>query len=598
VTGAAGASGGRRAPTLQALRQDAVAGVPGAIASVPDGMASAVLVGVNPVYGLYASIAGPIAGGLLASTRLMVVTTTTAAALAAGSALSGYSGDERAEALFALTLLAGVLMVAAGLLRFGRYARFVSVSVLTGFLTGVAINIICGQLGDLLGAPASGPFALAKAWDVITHPSSITWSAAAVGLAALAILVVMGRTRLSSYSSIVALVVPTLLSLGASDVERVDDISPIPSGLPVPHIPELSLLTSPQLIAGAAAIAVIVLVQGTGVAESAPNPDGSLSRPNRDFIAQGAGNIAAGLIKGQPVGGSVGQTALNVAAGARDRWAAVLSGVWMLLIVALFSGIVGKVAVPTLAAVLIYAAASSLRVGRIDTVLRTGTAARIVFVTTLVATLVLPVAQAVAIGVILSLLLQLGREAADLRIVRLEPTEDGRLAEGPAPDVLASGEVTVLDIYGSLQFAGARTLQARLPEVGKARRPAVVLRLRGRTMLGATSMIVIADYAERLHAAGGRLFLGGVDPELLERLRRAGRVDVDEQVTVLPAEAELGTSTLAAYDAATAWLRQGADLPDESATDSVPPAGGSPLRGEDGDSRPRQDRPRLTGDHE
>jgi len=560
VPGAADAGPRRRLPALGALRQDAVAGVPGAIASVPDGMASAVLVGVNPVYGLYASIAGPVAGGLVASTRLMVVTTTTAAALAAGSSLSGYSGDKRAEALFALTLLAGVLMVAAGLLRFGRYARFVAVSVLTGFLTGVAINIICGQLGDLLGAPASGPFALAKAWDVITHPSSITWSAAAVGLGALAILVVLGRTRFSSYSSIVALVVPTLLSLGASDVERVDDISPIPSGLPVPHLPELSLLTSPQLLAGAVAIAVIVLVQGTGVAESAPNPDGSLSQPNRDFLAQGAGNIAAGLIKGQPVGGSVGQTALNVAAGARDRWAAVLSGVWMLLIVALFSGIVGKVAIPTLAAVLIYAAASSLRVGRIDTVLRTGAAARVVFVTTLVATLVLPVAQAVAIGVVLSLLLQLNREAADLRIVRLRPTADGRLAEEPAPEALAGGEVTMLDVYGSLQFAGARTLQAHLPQVGDARRPAVVLRLRGRTTLGATSMIVLADYAERLHAAGGRLFLAGVDPGLLERLRRAGRVDVDEQVTVLPAEAELGASTLAAYATAQAWVREDVDM--------------------------------------
>ena len=78
-------------PEPGALREDAVAGIPGAIASVPDGMASAVLVGVNPVYGLYASMAGPIGGGLAVSTRLMVVTTTTAAALAAGSALSGFS---------------------------------------------------------------------------------------------------------------------------------------------------------------------------------------------------------------------------------------------------------------------------------------------------------------------------------------------------------------------------------------------------------------------------------------------------------------------------------------------------------------------------
>lgn len=106
-------------PDPATLRQDAVAGVPGAIASVPDGMASAVLVGVNPVYGLYASMAGPIGGGLAVSTRLMVVTTTTAAALAAGSTLGSFSGADRPEALFVLSALAGVMMIAAGVLRWG-----------------------------------------------------------------------------------------------------------------------------------------------------------------------------------------------------------------------------------------------------------------------------------------------------------------------------------------------------------------------------------------------------------------------------------------------------------------------------------------------
>jgi sulfate permease, SulP family len=140
-------------PDRKSFGTDALAGLPGAISSVPDGMASAVLVGVNPVHGLYASFAGPVAGGLTSSTRLMVITTTTAAALAAGSAVSGLDADQRPEALFLLTVLAGLVMVAAGLLRLGRYTRFVSHSVMTGFLTGVAVNIICGQLGRCAGHP-------------------------------------------------------------------------------------------------------------------------------------------------------------------------------------------------------------------------------------------------------------------------------------------------------------------------------------------------------------------------------------------------------------------------------------------------------------
>ena len=541
-------------PDSGTLRQDAVAGVPGAIASVPDGMASAVLVGVNPVYGLYASMAGPIGGGLAVSTRLMVVTTTTAAALAAGSALSGFSGSDRPEALFVLTALAGVMMIAAGLLRLGRFTRFVSVSVLTGFLTGVAVNIILGQLGDFLGSPQKGSPAVVKAFNVVTHPSDVSLTAAAVGVSALVLMVVLSRTRIASVASLVALAVPTLLSLGASQLVRVEDSGKIPSGIPKPHIPHLSLLSSLDLVAGAAAIAVIVLVQGTGVAESAPNPDGSPSDANRDFIAQGIGNVASGFFRGQPVGGSVGQTALNVAAGGRGRWASIFSGLWMLLILVLFSGVVGKIPIPTLAAVLIFAAASSLRLGRIDTVIRTGLPSQVAFAATLAATLFLPVAAAVGIGVGLSLVLQVNQEAVDLTVVRLNRGDDGSLLESAAPATLPSREVTVLDVYGSLLFAGSRTLQSRLPDPTGSELPVVVLRLRGRTTLGATGFIVLADYAELVRSDGGHLFLSGVGPELLEQLRYTRRVDLSDAVTVIPASQTILESTQKAYDDAEQWL--------------------------------------------
>ena len=148
--------GARRRTTEAVPAPDIIAGLPNAVSSVPDGMASGVLAGVNPVTGLYASIAGPIAGGFGASTRLMVITTTSAAALAAGSGISGVAPADRAGALVLLTLLAGAFMVAAGILRLGRYTRFVSHSVMLGFLTGIAVNIILGQLPDLTGAPAEG----------------------------------------------------------------------------------------------------------------------------------------------------------------------------------------------------------------------------------------------------------------------------------------------------------------------------------------------------------------------------------------------------------------------------------------------------------
>ena len=304
---------------------------------------------------------------------------------------------------------------------------------------------------------------------------------------------------------------------------------------------------------------MIVLVQGVGVSEAAPNRDGSTSNPNQDFIAQGIANVASGVFRGQPVGGSVGQTSLNVTAGARGRWASIFSGVWMLAILVVFSGIVGQVVIPTLAAVLIYAAVGSLRSGAIGTILRTGRSSQIAFVTTLLATLFLPVAIAVGVGVALSLLLQLNREALDLKVVALEPSPGGRFIEREAPVRLASHAVTLLDVYGSLYYAGAKTLAVRLPDPAGAERPAVVLRLRGRTTLGASSLVVLDAYAARLAAVGGRLILSGTSPELLQQLRRTGREHLDAEVTVFPATAVIGDSSDEAYREAQRWLAAGAN---------------------------------------
>ena len=360
-----------RAPDRGSAKEDAIAGIPGAVGSVPDGMAASVLAGVNPIHGLYASLVGPIAGGLSASTQRMVITTTSAAALAAGSAIDQIDPAERPEALFLLTILAGAVMVAAGLLRLGRYTRFVSHSVMTGFLTGVAANIVLGQLPQLLGVPAQGDTAVAKAFDVVTDPGAIEWASALTGIGALALLLIASRTTLGGFGALLALVIPTavLVVTGDDVVQRVDDIGDIPSGLPLPALPALDQFSF-DLVVGALAIAVIVLVQGAGVREVAPNAGGSPSSVDGDFVAQGIGNIASGLFKGQPVGGSVGQTALNLAAGARTRWASIWSGIWMLLILVAFSGVVGEVAMPTLAAVLIFAAAGSIDIGELRTVFR------------------------------------------------------------------------------------------------------------------------------------------------------------------------------------------------------------------------------------
>ena len=541
-------------PERAHLRADLVAGLPGAISSVPDGMAAAVLAGVNPVQGLYAGFAGPIVGGLSSNTRMMVITTTSAAALAAGSALQNVPADQRPQAVSLLVILAGIVLVAAGILRLGRYTRFVSYSVMIGFLTGVSVNIICGQIAGLTGAPTHGDFPLAKAVNVLIHPGNIQLASLLTGLSALAILLVLARTRLSVVSALIALVIPTVVVVlaGADTVARVGDQGDIPRGIPLPQLPNIRLF-SLSLIRVALTMAAIILVQGAGVAEAVPNPGNAQPNPNQDIIAQGAGNLAAGFFRGIGVGGSVGSTALNVSVGGKTRWATIWSGVWMLVILAIFSGLVAKIAVPTLGAILIFAAIGSLRPGEVATIMRTGRTSQVLVITTFSATLFLPVAAAVGIGVALSLLLQLNQEAMDLAVVELTPRADGRFEEHPAPVTLTSEHITILDVYGSLLYAGARTLQARLPDPGEARSPVVVLRLRRRTSLGSTFIKVVGDYADKLAERGGRLYLTGLEPSLTERLVRTGHVE-HGPVRTFEATPIVGESTQQAFLDAEAWL--------------------------------------------
>ena len=545
-------------PDRATVVPDLLAGLPGAISNVPDGMASGLLAGVSPVNGLYSSVTGPVAGGAASSTTLMLVTPTSAAALATASALAGVAVDHRAGALTLLSLIAGAFMIVASLLRLGRYTRFVSHSVMTGFLTGVAVNIVFGQIPDLAGAPATGKFALAKAFSVITHPGEIHLGSLLAGVAAGALIVGLARTPLASYSSLIALVVPTVAVavFHVEGVARVKDSGAIPKGFPLPSLPDFSQF-SLSIVSGALAVTAIVLVQGAGVAQAAPNPDGTRSSINRDFLGQGIANVVTSLFHGQPVGGSVGSTALNVASGARTRWAAIFAGLELLIILVAFSTVIGNVVQPTLAALLIVAAYRSIRPGQILTILRTGLLSQIALILTFGATLFLPVATAVGLGVALSLVLQLNQEAMDLRLVQMVRSEDG-WREQKAPKTLTSRSVVVLDIYGSLLYAGSRTLQVRLPDPLGTERAAVVIRLRGRTQLGATFFLVVEAYGRQLKAAGGKLFLSGVDPDLVAQYRSRG-VATEDLVEVFQATDLLGRSTTAAFERAEDWVHDEAE---------------------------------------
>ncbi|HKY42564.1 MAG TPA: SulP family inorganic anion transporter [Pyrinomonadaceae bacterium] len=538
------------------LREDGIAGLNSAVSSVPDGMASGILVGVNPIYGLYACMVGPIAGGIFSSTSLMIVATTSAASLSAGQALGGLEGEARDHALFLMVVLIGALQVLFGILRLGQLTRFVSYSVMTGFITGIAVLTILSQLPTISGyEPTAGNNKVTQTINLMSNLDRVNLWSLTVAVVTLALAILLPRTRLGSFGGLVAIIIPsTLVALfGLDSVQIVRDVGDIPSGIPMPHLPSFSALSF-EVLTGALAVAVVTLVQGAGVSQSVPNPDGSRRSMSRDFVAQGAANAASGLFRGLPVGGSLSTTALTVISGARSRWAAIFAGLWMALLVIVFPRLVSYVAMPPLGVLLIIASVSTIKPSEALSIWRTGRPSRLAIITTFLSTLFLPIQAAVGFGVVLSALLYVNESSTDIAVVELVKRDDGLIEEHKPPKQLQSNKVTVLDIYGHLFYAGARTLARLLPRLNGAQNAVVILRLRGRTNIGATLVEVLANYADKLQEANGRLYLTGISEKAYEQVVRTGKLRLTGPVRAYEATPIVWQSTHEAVADARTWL--------------------------------------------
>jgi SulP family sulfate permease len=296
------------------------------------------------------------------------------------------------------------------------------------------------------------------------------------------------------------------------------------------------------------------LVQGAGVGQSFPNPDGRFPDPSRDFAGQGLGNLAASFFEAIPSGGSMSGTAVSVQAGAQTRWANVAAGLFVVVIVLLFVDLVKLMPMAGLGGLLVVVGYQNLRPTDILTVWHTNRIARAAMVTTLLATLTMPLQFAILAGVAISFLLHVFRSSKQIEVVEFVPTQ-GFPIEQPAPAELTPEHVTVLHARGDLFFAAAANFEQGLPAVGQARRAVVIFNVRERPELGSTIIGILTRYARSLEANGGKLMLSGVSRSLREQLDRTGVTEILGSENLFAEQPQLGEALNAALTAARAWLQ-------------------------------------------
>ncbi len=539
-------------------RDDAKSGLVLGVESVPDGLAAGLLAGVNPVAGLYAYLFGLMGAALFTSTAFMAVQGTGAMAIIIAD-VDLAARDDPMRALYTLSMLTGLVMIIAGALRLGSFLRFVSNSVMTGFISAVGVNIVLGQLGDFTGYAADGANRVTKTLDLLVNFWKIDVPTTVVGIITIALIVMLQRTRLGSLGLVVAVLVGSVIAAVFDAFDRsvrlVGDVAEVPRSLPLPTLPVIADI--PMLLIPALSLAFVGLVQGAGVSAGFPNEDGTAQDESQDFVAQGAGNIVAGVFQAMPVGGSMSGSSLMAASGARTRQAAFFAGGVMIVVILLFGGVIELVAMPSLAALLIVIGVTTVKPARIMSVAKTGAAPLTAMTVTFVLTLLIPLQYAVLVGVGISVILFVIRQSTRLVTKRIVFHDDGRAEEVEPPASIPPGEVIVLHPYGALFFATASTLIEQMPAVTTASTHSVViLRVRGADDAGATLLDVLANYARDLRAVDSKLMVVTDNDRVIRQLRVTGAGEAIGERNVYRSTPFIGEASRHAYDDAVAWIEE------------------------------------------
>src|SRR6478672_6003972 len=321
----------RRLPILTSVQgyqrtwatRDLIAGLTLWAVLVPEALAYATIAGVSPVVGLYAAPAALILYAAFGSSRHLVtgpMAATAALSAAAVANLAAANPNDFLALTTTLALIVGGIALIAGLLRLGFLASFISEPVLKGFIIGLALTIMVGQLPKLFGVESGSGDFFEKLWDLITHLGDTSGLTLVVGVASLAVVIVLKRVAPVVPGSLVAV----LLGIAAVHLFDLDQhgvaiVGHIDSGLPSLGLPDVPAHRYFDLFPSAVGVMLVGFVEGLGAAKTYAAANHYEVDANREFVALGTANLGSGLSSGMIVNGSLSKTAVNASAGAKSQ---------------------------------------------------------------------------------------------------------------------------------------------------------------------------------------------------------------------------------------------------------------------------------------
>jgi SulP family sulfate permease len=534
----------REGYTFAHFRADAIAGLTVAIVALPLSMAIAIGSGAKPEHGLIAAVVAGFIVSALGGSRFQIGGPAGAFIVLVGAIIAqhGYQG------FLAATIMGGLLLLALGYLRLGTYIKYIPHPVIVGFTAGIGVIIFAGEIKDFFGLRVENePGALlAKIPALIAAAHTINFHATGIAVACLAIILVLRRIapRFPGLLAAVAFGAVVTWAFGLP-VETIGTrFGGIPSTLPAPGLPDISLSQIVALIPAAIAIAVLGGIESLLSAVVADGMTGRRHRSNCELVAQGWANIASALFGGMCATGTIARTATNVRAHAHGPVAGMLHAVFLLAFMFFAAPLASWIPLAALAAVLAIVAWNMIEKDHFIAILRTSRGEAAVLLATFFVTILRDLTEGIAVGVVLGSVLFMHRMAQVVEVTTGEAIveddkPDGAPADRSVYEPRNGGDVVVYRIAGPFFFGAASQVALVLEQIGET--PKVfILDLSNVPLTDQTGAQTILTFARKAKRNGARVMIAGARRDVIRMFINSGvdRSQVDYASSVAEARAK------------------------------------------------------------
>jgi SulP family sulfate permease len=510
------------------FRADVVAGLTVAIVALPLSMAIAIASGVTPDRGLTTAIVGGFFVSLLGGSRFQVGGPAGAFIVLVALTVERHGVD----GVILATLMAGVFLIVAGLLRLGTYIKFIPYPVTVGFTAGIAVIIFASQIKDLLGITlAKEPSPLLPKLEALAHAShTVSISAVAVSAVTVGLIVALKRWRPTWPGMLIGVAVAAVAVWALSlPVETIGTrFGGIPRELPWPALPAISLAKVQAVFPDAVAFALLASIESLLSAVVADGMTGRRHRSNCELVAQGVANIASSLFGGICVTGLIARTATNIRAGAHGPLASMMHSAFLMLFMLIAAPLASYIPLAALAAVLAVVAWNMAEKHEFATLIRSSWGDATVLLATFLLTIFRDLSEGILVGFALGAVLFIHRMAQTTSIETGAPSaaedraDDANGDRKPYDAALAADpDIVVYRITGAFFFGAASSIGSLLDEVA-VRHKAFIVDFAAVPFLDSSAANTINRVATKAQRLGIGLFITGASPSVRRTLLTYG----------------------------------------------------------------------------